>query len=255
MIIKIINNVIIKLKMLKEKMYSSLAGMLSFFLILSIVPLIFLILLGLNNLNYDINLNYLNNKEISYIILRMINNIDKKNYSIFFVLTSIYSSSTLFYHLIKAGELIFNKKNESKLFFYRINAILNLFVFSFLLLFLIFFNQKIINKFNFFDFFVFKIIFYFLILFLLCLFLHKYTIPLKLNFKIIKKGVLLNVILWMLTNIFFTLYINYFADFTYLYGTFSFFIVILLYIYLLMQCFIISLIYTFNFHKKSEIKF
>ena len=120
---------------LKEKGYSTLSGSIAFFLIVNGGSLIFLliILFDLFNLNAD-KLLILNNSFLNKIITYF--NENRPNTPSYYLLgfTSLWSSSTLFYHIIKAGEIIYDVKRKKFPLFSRILSILLVLIFIVIIL-------------------------------------------------------------------------------------------------------------------------
>lgn len=254
---RLINKIIRADKILREKKFTTLAGTLSFFLILSIVPCTFICIYVIGLLNIDISYNPDLDKKLNYLILDLIVKANSKDFSFFFIISSIYSGSSLFVHIIRVGEIIYQKKREKVTLFNRITAILWLLIFIIFIIALVIFNVLLTNYVNLaFKGFFLKLISYFIyffIIFMIALFLNQFIVPFSINYKKLNNGTLLTVILWIIVSYGFAIYIKYFSNFEFLYGTLSFIIVFLLYIYLLMQCFLVGVIYNFNhYQNKAE---
>ena len=98
-------------RMITNKNYSTLAGAISFFIIVNGGSLLYLIIVSLNYFNYDLNIDF--GSDLVSKVLKYVYDTSKAfshSYSIFFIITSMWSSSTLFYHLLRSSELIYNKK-------------------------------------------------------------------------------------------------------------------------------------------------
>lgn len=95
-----------KYKYCKNKRYDTLAGTLSFFFILSFVPLLYLCL----NLYVKIGTRFNLEIELPSVIQNYISFDLNAGVSIFFILTTIYSASKFFTQLRKTGEIVYDIK-------------------------------------------------------------------------------------------------------------------------------------------------
>ena len=94
-----------------KKSYSTLSGSIAFFLIINGGSIAYLILFISNLFNFDFKIK---NQTIMTFLTNIENKIDYSNdfLTIFFIVTSIYGASSLFFHLLKTGEMIY-EENDS----------------------------------------------------------------------------------------------------------------------------------------------
>lgn len=232
-----------------KKSYTTLSGSIAFFLIINGGSLAYLILFISNLLNIELQID-------SQTIMNFLNNI-KSNmvssniyYTVFFMITSIYGASTLFFHLLKAGEIIYEEVNDKFTLIKRFTAI----IFLIFMLFIIesFFILLILSK-NFFNHIFWQIIKYIILLFLpyfIAVCINFFLTPHYVKFKEINKGATFTTIFWYIVTIGFTIYIKIFTNYKAIYGALSFFIVFMIWIYLLAQGLLIGII--LNYYEKEK---
>ncbi len=179
--------------------------------------------------------------------------------TVFLAITSLYSATNLFYHARKAGEILYDYHQKKGGFRIRLSA----FVFVFILMLLLaaegtlllfgrFFFAKFLPPFlaRLADYTVLAVLTFFL-----ALFLQLYVSPYQLCVRSVLLPSALTTALWFLTAFGFSVYLR-FADFTKLYGNIATLIVFLLWLYLLMLCFLVGVLYTERFaERKGHKKF
>ncbi len=238
-----------KYQLLSLKKYTTLAGTLVFFFIMSIVPLSFLItlLVGKLPLNIEEIISLPVFESVSNILLYVKQEAETATAgaSIILIFTTIYSSTNLFYQMRKSGEIIYDYSptNGVKL---RVGAlVLLLMVLGIVLAFLIvytfgslLFSRLLPSNWQ-------KIADYgllFLLSFLLVFLLNVYVCPYKEKPTRFLGGTFLTVIAWVGAIIGFSVYIKI-GNLGRLYGALSTIIVFLLWLYILMICFIVGVIW------------
>lgn len=257
---KLFNKVLKFHKFLVSKRYSTLAGSMSFFLILSFIPSLFLILIIFDRFNLSLEVDFTNSNipnNIANILNYIFNNTKEitGEYSLLFLLTAVYSASNLFHHIIRSVELIYNKAyyKESKMG--RIVPIILLIMFLFLIALLFFlyaFIQLLLVNINVYLRFFINLLLVILTFLTIVLYLHKYLTPIKVKFKDCIQGASFTVFFSIFASLLFFLYINNYANYEKIYGALALIIVILLWIYILMIGFIIGLIINYKYQKKTE---
>ncbi len=216
-----------------DKKIPTLACSLAFITILNGGSFLFLyvILSGLfhNSFN-DLVMEQIQDGKLKDLILYFFNYQNNLPYSIFLILTSIYSASSLYYHLMNIVELItqipfhisLSKRVLSLIF--TIGYLL-LFNFTTLLLteLILFFNHfyKILSS-----------LLILLILFLTIYFIQTISFNTK-SFKRIYKGVFFSLIYTILWTIGFAIYLSFFTNFKIVYGILAFFVILFFYIYII----------------------
>ena len=230
------------LKYCKNKRFDTIAGTLSFFFILSFVPLLYLCVSLYVNICDWLNLSV----TIPEVIQTYISFDVGASASIFFIITTIYSASKFFTQLRKTGEIVYNVKKP------RITIKTQLFscLFVILLMLMVCTGFLVISVGN--TFFKFAwakslvtILTYIVILLMvfgfLCI-INKNACQLDVKLKNLYGGILFSLAYVTIVSVFFIIYVTYVADFEKLYGVFSTIVIAFLYVYLMMQGIVIGII-------------
>ena len=208
------------LKKIIDKKLTTLSGGIAFFIVInggSILYLIMLIITKLTSINYPEFLSHLT---------------FSKSYFIFYILSSIYSASSLFVHIINAKELIMEVKEKKYRFNRLISLILVIVFLGFVLVsgFIIVIIEEVKNTILL---LFLKKILYLIIPYCLIVFINKFVSPQKNSFKKILIPSLISYIGMYLSTIGFRIYLYYFQNFKQVYGTLSFLIIFMFWIYLI----------------------
>ena len=246
---KVYNKAKNTLAYLSSKKYTTIAGTLAFFLILSIVPFIFWLTLLFGNLNLDYD------QIFSLSIFAGIRDVlsyfleaaqsATAGASVILALTTLYSSTTLFYHMRRSGEIIYDSTRKKGGWLIRLSAVV--FIFIVMILFLagvtlFLLGNSLLSRL--FPSFVAQVSVYALFgvfMFGLLLLLNLYICPYRIGVKNAVWGSLLTLLLGGIASFGFTVYVN-FGSMEKLYGAAVFLILFLLWLYLLMICFVIGVI-------------
>lgn len=235
---------------ISNKSYSTLAGSIAFFLIINGGSVFFLIINICNNLGYDI-FNYINfdylPQQVNELINIMYYESSKSNYSFFYISTSIISGSTLFYHLIKTTEILYETKATEINLLNRAFSVFLVIIFLVVIVlsFILFLILNLLTKHSFLN-NILKFFTMFFIPFLIILFIQKTTTPIFNKIYQIIKGVLFSTFFWFASTIIFSIYLSIFLNYKNSFGAVSFFIVFMIWIYLLSQGLIIGYIINYN---------
>lgn len=238
-----------KYALLSQRKYTTIAGTLVFFLIMSIVPLAFWLTLLIGKLPIDIN------EILDLPIFESVNNIlvyvqneasnATTSVSVVLVFTTLYSATNLFYQIRRSGEIIYDYHRENEGLKLRLGALILLIMVmalavAFLLVFALgsfFFSQLLPRRWELIADYVLLAV----VAFLLVLLLNMYICPYKASIRYFLPGTLITVALWTVAVVGFSLYLRV-SNLTRLYGALSAFIVFLLWLYILMVCFIVGVI-------------
>lgn len=209
----------------------TMAGALAFFLFVNGGSYLFLFVTLSMYLPFDLNI--IINEGISDGLLRdfllyLVNHSANLNYSIFLILTSIYSSSSLYYHFMHIGEQLSKTPQEHKIS-KRVRALALVFLFL-VLISLIIISMSLIGSLLSIPYRTVLIISIIGILFIM-LYIGNVLI-FHTNKKIIK-GVLFSLAYVVIFTILFVVYLSYFSNLKVVYGVFSSIIVFMFYIYIL----------------------
>lgn len=239
-----------KYELLSLKKYTTLAGTLVFFLLMSIVPFTFWLTLIIGKLPVATE------ELLALPIFASVKNIflyvqeEAKNAttgaSVFLVLTTLYSATNFFYQMRKSGEIIYDfhrKKQGLKL---RIGAlVLMLMVIVLFTVFLLLLTLGGLLFSRYLSKMVGLIIEYLLLIalaFALVFLLNMYICPYKQKIRAFLPGTALTVSAWVVAVIGFSLYLKI-SNMDKLYGALSALIVFLLWLYMLTVCFIAGVIF------------
>lgn len=235
-----------------DKKIPTLASAIAFNLIMNGGSFLFLfiILSGLfSNSFHELILNTLENGQVKNLISYFFDYQNNISYSILLVITSIYSASSLYYHLMGIVEFITETKysiSVSK----RVVAIGITIVYLIVLNIITLLASEIIILLNYF----YMILSLVLILFVFTLTIYVvHVVTLRtFNIKKLYKGVLFTLLYFILFTIGFGLYLKLFSNFKIVYGILSFFIILFFYVYSL--C--VGLLLGINFnHLNINLKF
>ena len=232
-----------------KKSYSTLSGAIAFFLIINGGSIAYLIIYISNLLSIDLSIE---SRTIMNFLNGIKNNINNSNnlLAIFFIFTSIYGASTLFFHLLKAGEMIYEEVNDKFTIIKRLTAI----IFLIFTIFIIesFFILLVLGKSIFSNIFwqLLKFVIILIVPYLIAVCINFFITPHSVKFKEINKGALFTTVFWYIITIGFTVYINIFTNYKAIYGALTFFIVFMIWIYLLAQGLIIGII--LNYYEKEK---
>ncbi len=239
-----------KYALLSLKKYTTLAGTLVFFFIMSIVPLSFWLSLFIGKLPIQteriFNLGVFESVKGVFLRLQQEAKNATASVSILLLVTTLYSSTNLFYQMRRSGEIIYGYTRNRSGLKVRLSAlvltaiVIFLGVAFFLLLALgsVVFSKLLSPVWE-------KIADYVLLIglsFCLVLLLNAYVCPYKRPLKTFLKGTLLTVLAWALAVTGFAIYLRI-GNLSKLYGALSALIVFLLWLYVLMICFIAGIIF------------
>lgn len=245
-----------KYALLAEKKYTTIAGTLVFFLLLSIVPLTFwlTLLFGRWNVGAESVLDLPVFESVKSVLLYIREEAAQATTgaSVFLVATTLYSATNLFYHMRRSGELIYAYRRKKHGLLVRLGALVLLFA----VMALVAASAVLLAG----GAFVFARFFprwlellsdYLLLLgvsFGIVLVLNVYICPYKVKLRELLPGTSITVAAWAVALVGFTVYLKI-GNMSRLYGALSAIIVFMLWMYVLMICFVSGVI--FNSEKIS----
>ena len=242
-----------------DKRFSTIAGTLVYFLLMSIAPFIVWLTLLLGNIEVERFLSGVLFESISPFLNYLETSAQHaaSGAGIILLATSLYSSTNFFYHLRRSGEIIFGSqrvKGGVKLrILSAIIIILSIIAIAFLAavafagrLVLQTFMPEILCNLIF-------MLFAVLLTFAIVVLLNIFACPYKLKISEALIGSLLTTILWILFVIGFAIYVQ-FAPPGKLYGAIASVIIFLLWCYFMMCCFVIGMIKNGSYISKRQYK-
>lgn len=249
-----------KYRLFSQKKYTTIAGTLVYFFIMSAVPFSFwLTLLAGKWLPWDsetlFEMDFLERVEDLIIFLRDNAKSATGGASVVLALTTLYSSTNLFYHMRRSGELLYDYDRQKGGFKVRFSALVLMFL---MILFFVVFLIVLVSGYWFFSVFfsgitgkAFSYIFIICMSFLLAFIMNFYICPYRLKIRDVLPGSFLTTVLWTFAAVAFSVYLR-FSDLKKLYGAVSVLIVFLLWLYIMMNCFVIGVIVNSELSKKKK---
>lgn len=244
---------------LADKKYTTIAGTLVFFLILSVVPFAFwlTLLFGkfLTGTEEVLDLEIFS--QVRELLLFVQENARAASASASFVLalTSLYSASNFFYHLRASGEIIYGCARKKGGLWSRLAALLlMLATMAVLVAFLAIFVGMAYLLRRFLPAFVADLggyILLFSLAFGVSAVLNLYLCPYRLRFRETVKGSLITTAFWAAASVGFSVYLH-FSNMDKLYGAVTAVIVFLLWAYVMMVCFVVGVVYNEYYARKRR---
>ena len=230
-----------------DKRFSTIAGTLVYFLLMSIAPFILWLTLVFGNVDVERFLSHELFESVSPVLRYMKHSAESaaRGAGIIFIITSLYSSTNFFYHLRRSGEIIYETKRVKGGFKIRIVSLI-LIIAAILLVALTasvsVTGSKILNDFlpkTLSD--IISLLFLTVLAFFVAVVLNLVACPYRMKFSQTISGSLLTTGLWLVFLVGFGIYTQ-FADPERLYGKIAALIVFLLWCYIMMCCFVIGMI-------------
>ncbi len=239
-----------KYALLNLKKYTTIAGTLVFFLIMSIMPLAFWLTLLIGKL--PISTEQILDLSVFASVRNVLYYVQEEartattGASVILLFTTLYSATNLFYQIRRSGEIIYDFQSEKQGFRLRLGALVLLIIVmagavAFLFVYAVgsfVFSRILSSTWE-------KIADYALLeglAFLLVWILNMYICPYKEKMRSFLSGTLVTVAAWTVAVVGFSVYLKI-SNVTRLYGALSTIIVFLLWLYILMICFIAGVIF------------
>ena len=239
-----------KYRLLARKKYTTVAGTLVFFFIMSIVPLSFWLTLLVGKLPINTE------KLLQLPVFESVKNIltfvrdeaqnAARGVSLVLLVSTLYSSTNLFYQMRRSGEIIYDYRRLKAGFRVRIGALaLTGIIILMFIVFLVLFALGTFVFSTFFSTFWERLADYLLLLvlaFLLVWLLNMYVCPYKTAMRHFLPGTIVTISAWIVAITGFSVYLKI-TNMDKLYGALTTIIVFLLWLYVLMICFIVGVIF------------
>ena len=239
-----------KYQLLVEKKYTTIAGTLVFFLLMSLVPMLFWATLLLGKLHVEtpnaVTLPGLDEVGALLDYIRREAQNATSGASVFLLITSLYSATNLFYQMRKSGELIYEASYRGNSLKTRLGAVGVLFLLLALIVMAAMIFAIVSVVFSRFLGEGWEVLLRYLLLgalaFFLVFFLNLYICPYKASPKCFVFGSFLTVVAWVMAIIGFSIYLKI-GNMGRLYGALTAVIVFLLWLYMLTVCFVAGVIF------------
>ena len=209
----------------------TMAGSLAFFLFLNGGSYLFLFVVLSMYLPFDLKTiveKTLSDGIFKDLIIYLVNHSKSLNYSVFLIVTSIYSSSSLYYHFMHIGEIV-SKTPQNHKISKRIKSLILVPVFLLFISLTSIAATLVSSIFN----TSYKIVLIIAIIGIVYVMLYIANKLIFHNDKRTLKGILFSLIYFFIFTLLFILYLSYFSNFKVVYGVFSFLIILMLYIYVM----------------------
>ncbi len=239
--------------------FSTIAGTLVYFLLMSIAPFLLWLTLVFGNVDLERFLSYELFDSISPFLRYLKNSAESaaSGAGIILLVTSLYSSTNFFYHLRRSGEIIYDSKTTKGGIKLRL-ASLVLIILTILLVAIIAtvsaMGGKILDSFM--PFYISDMIICVFITgcaFFAAVVMNFFACPYKLKFEEVLTGSLLTTALWLIFFIGFGVYMH-FARPEKLYGKIASLIIFLIWCYMMMSCFVVGVINNGSFKSNRVYK-
>ena len=248
---------------LSSKKYTTLAGTMAFFLVMSVVPFLFWLTLLFGRLHIDyepiLELEFFADFKEIILYFRDAAESATAGASVVLLATTLYSSTNLFYHMRRSGEIIYECRRKKAALLVRLSALALIFAVMLLMLAgvsLFLLGSALLPRIL--PSFAAQTAVYALfaaVVFALLLLLNVYICPYRVGAGDVVWGSLLTLLLGGIASFGFSVYVR-FSSIERLYGAAVFLILFLLWLYVLMTCFVVGVIlncYLLERDKKQKI--
>ena len=242
-----------------DRRYSTIAGTLVYFLLMSIAPFLFWLTLFLGDANVQRFFSHTLFESINPILNYLQSSAGSAAHGagIILLATTLYSSTNFFYHLRRSGEIVYDS--------HKVQGGIKLRVVSLLLLICVLLLIAVLGAVSVTGYWVLQVLlpewlatiisatFLTAVAFAVALVLNLFACPYRLKASEALPGSFLTTALWLAFLLGFTVYMT-FAKPEQLYGAIAFIIVFLLWCYLMMNSFVIGMIYNGSFNRRKVYK-
>lgn len=246
-------------KYFSDKRYSTIAGTLVYFLLMSIAPFTMWLSIVCGNINVENLLSHDLFVGISPFLRQLKASAESATdgAGIIFLITTLYSSTNFFYHLRRSGEIVYEagrRKEGIKLRLASLAIILLIILLSAVLTAITISGSVILDRIM--PYYVSDLIsavFITLTALFVAVLLNFFACPYKVKIKEVVSGSLLTTALWLIFLIGFSVYLK-FSSPERLYGKIASVIIFLIWCYLMMNSFVIGMIYNGMFKARKVYK-
>ena len=253
--------------LMNTPLMSILPGQISFFVVLSIIPLasIFMMIMSKLSLSYNTIANVINHyipSKLSVVILSILEQQKVGALDLFFIITAFYLASKATHSIIVASTQIYNGKQKDFITT-RIKALLLLMVLVMLIIVLVValtIGSKLANYLSttyqsihpviYLIYTVLKWPFVFFMVFFAIKIIYTTAPNVNIPSRSVNKGALLTTVVWVLSTYGFSFYVTKFANYDKFYGNLSNLIILMIWIYWLCYIFVYGM--TINHYRLSK---
>ena len=253
--------------LMSTPLMSILPGQISFFVILSIIPLISLLVMFASKLSisFDFVMDFINHYlpgGVSNVIISIFESQKVGTLDIFFIITAFYVAAKATHSIIIASTQIYNGKQRNFLRT-RIKAIILVLTIVAVLSIgsrivgYVTLVNKSVSPYVLLVYNVLKWPFVFIMVFISIKVIYTIAPNVNIPSKSVNKGALLTTIIWIVTTFIYSIYVTNFANYTKFYGNLSNLIILMIWIYWMSYIFVYGMTvnnYKLNLEKTSEIK-
>lgn len=248
-------------KKFSDKRYTTIAGTLVYFFIMSIAPFLLWLTLVFGNTSLHVE-RFISHELFEgvrpfLVALKSSAQSAASGAGLFFLLTTLYSSTNFFYHLRRSGEIVYGSKKVKGGI--RLRIISGLLIIAVFLLIAVLALLLVLGEFLLDRLFfgvlsnIFYCVFLTAVAFTVTLLLNIFACPFKVKLSEVVPGSLLTCALWLIFLIGFAVYIQ-FASPEKLYGKITSIFVFLLWCYVMMSSFVVGIIHNASFKHAKEYK-
>ena len=246
---------------------TTVAGAWVYYFLTSLIPLVFLLVSAFGVFGVSLTKDFISRlpiefREAGFAIASTAENASKGT-TLFFIITVIFSCTTLLNQMSKDGDYIYGACSKHKRgLMRRVWAVLALGLLFILFLgvaFLLAFSSSVKNKIAVFSersifltisAFLFAILFSYVIIILL----NRFISPVKLKTKHLLLGTLVSLSIMVFGTIGFTIYLRFFSNYNVFYGSLAGIIIFLLWVYILMIGLVAGAVVNMHVYTKDKIK-
>lgn len=260
------------IKLMSTPLMSILPGQISFFVILSIIPLASLLIMFASklSLSFDAVMNFINHylpSGIANIIQSIFEQQTVGTLDILFIITAFYIAAKATHSIIIASTRIYNGKQRD-FFRTRIKAIIMLIILIFLVLSIIgiltvgsriiVYITEVNGSISPYVTLMYNIIkwpFVFFMIFIVIKVIYTVAPNVVIPSKSVNKGALFTAVVWVVTTFVYSFYVTHLANYTKFYGNLSNLIILMIWIYWMSYIFVFGMTineYKFNIEKEDK---
>lgn len=264
---KIKGSIIENINLMKTPLMSILPGQISFFVILSIIPLASVFMMAMSRLSFSIDtittfINHYIPAGVSSVIFSIFNQQKAGAIDVFFIITAFYLASKATHSIIVASTQIYNG-DQKDFIRTRIKALVMLAILLILIIIMVVVLvvgsrlitymlevNEMIHPVVYWTYTIIKWPFIFFMIFITLKVIYTIAPNVNIPSKSVNKGALFTTVVWVISTYAYSFYVSNMANYTKFYGNLSNLIILMIWIYWL--CYIFVLGMTINEYKLDK---